>query len=90
LTEKKWFLLISLKRFEGIPMSVFTKTAVKRYFTQVTYLMEHGDTIWYITEATDADGRTNIVDINSHQNQWLQPTDSLYREIADAFLQHRH
>ena len=70
-------------------MSVFTKIKVYRYHTQVTYVMEHGDTLWYITEATDADGNTSVVDINSYQNQWLKPTDSLYREVRDAFLKHR-
>ena len=69
--------------------SVFEKTVVRHHYTQVTYLMEHGDTIWYITEATDETGKTSIVDINSHQNQWLRSTNSLYREIETALRANR-
>jgi len=69
--------------------SVFEKTMVRHLHTQVTYLMEHGNTIWYITEATDENGKTNIVDINSHQNKWLRNHDSLYREIETAFRVNR-
>jgi predicted polyphosphate/ATP-dependent NAD kinase len=69
--------------------SVFEKTVVRHYHTQVTYLMEHGNTIWYITESIDVNGNANVVDINSHQNKWLKSTDSLYREIETAFRMNR-